>query len=101
MPLLLSQTAGNDVAYRNAINVDENLFVNVSSPSSSKYVTVADLGSPQDAARRVLSQYLTEFMSTRIGVRREGDILSAGERTVDGKLYYDVKVGGGWSLWHR
>lgn len=30
------QTSGNDVFYRNPFNVEENVFVNVSSPSSSK-----------------------------------------------------------------
>ena len=50
------QTSGNDVQYRNPFNVEENLFVNVSSPSSSKYESVADLGSPMDAAKKLQSQ---------------------------------------------
>jgi len=33
---LRRQTSGNDVFYRNPYNVEENLFVNISSPSSSK-----------------------------------------------------------------
>ena len=56
-------------------NIDENLFVSLSSPSSSRYDSVADLGSPETAAARILDQYLTqEFMSTRIGIRREGKV---------------------------
>ncbi|CAD7695197.1 unnamed protein product [Ostreobium quekettii] len=90
---IILQTAGNDVAFRDPVNVDKNLFVNLSSPSSSKYAVVSDLGSPQDAAQRILQQYLAEFMSTRIGVQREGDIISAEQRTgPDGKLYYDVQI---------
>ncbi|GMH40666.1 hypothetical protein BSKO_08570 [Bryopsis sp. KO-2023] len=86
-------TAGNDVAYRDPVKIDENLFVNISSPSSSKYSSVADLGSPADAGDRILKQLLTEFMSTRIGIRREGEVVNTTERTgSDGKLYYDVQV---------
>lgn len=41
-------------------------------------------------------QYLEEFMSTRLGVRRTGEIVSARSRTgADGRLYYDVEVGRG------
>ena len=74
--------SGNDIFFRNSSNVDENMFVSISSPSSTKYKTVADLGTPDDAARKVLNQYLTEFMSTRLGVRRESSVVSATERTV-------------------
>lgn len=35
----LPQTSGNDVFYRNPFNLDENVFVNITSPSSSKYAT--------------------------------------------------------------
>ena len=35
------QTSGNDVFFRNPFNVEENLFVNISSPSSSKVATRA------------------------------------------------------------
>lgn len=69
------------------------MFVNISSPSSSKYKSVSDLGSPEEAGERIARQLLSEFMSTRIGVRREGDIVSAVERTgSDGQLYYDIQV---------
>jgi hypothetical protein len=44
------------VFYRNPFNVEENLFVNVSSPSSSKFQSVADLGSPEEAARKTQEQ---------------------------------------------
>ena len=55
-PKNFSQTSGNDVFYRNPFNLEENLFVDVSSPSSSKYEAVGDLGSPEDAAQRALAQ---------------------------------------------
>ena len=77
--------------YRAPISVDENLFVNTSSPSSSRYADVAALGTPQAAADATLAQYLTELMSTRLGVRREGRVVSAAARTApDGREYYDV-----------
>lgn len=103
-------TSGNDVFFRSPLDVDTNLFVDVSSPSSSKYETVADLGTPREAAEKTLKQYLTELMSTRIGVRRSGEVLSASARELtdeelsryDGgntsqgaetsRLYYDVVV---------
>ncbi|BDA41374.1 PsbP domain-containing protein 1, chloroplastic [Coccomyxa sp. Obi] len=86
-------TSGNDIFYRNPRNVNENLFVDVSSPSSSNYSTVEDLGPPEEAAKRTLDQYLEELMSTRIGVRRTGEILSADKRIgPDGKEYYDIQV---------
>jgi hypothetical protein len=50
------QTSGNDVFYRNPRNIEENLFVDVSSPSSSKFSSVEDLGSPQEAAEQTLNQ---------------------------------------------
>lgn len=73
-------TSGNDVFYKNPRVADENVFVAISSPSSSKYKTVADLGTPADAAKRLEAQFLTEYMSTRIGVRREVNVLSAESR---------------------
>lgn len=88
------QTSGNDVFYRNPFNVNENLFVDVSSPSSSRYASVTSLGPPEAAAQRTLQQFLEELMSTRLGVRREGEVVSAVARTADdGKQYYDVQVG--------
>jgi hypothetical protein len=75
---VLVTSSGNDVFYRNPFNIDENLFVDLSSPSSSRYETVADLGTPDEAAARILNKYLEqEFMSTRIGIRREGKVSSS------------------------
>jgi hypothetical protein len=88
-----TQTSGNDAFYRSPRDVDENLFVNVSSPSSSRYASVADLGSPDDAARALLKTYTGELMSTRLGVRREGSVVGAAQRTgPDGRLYYDITL---------
>jgi hypothetical protein len=86
-------TSGNDVFYRNPFSIEENLFVDVSSPSSSKYSDVQDLGTPEDAARATLDQYLDEFMSTRIGVRRDAKVISSAARTAaDGRNYYDIQT---------
>lgn len=64
----LVTTSGNDVFLRNPFNIDENCFVDISSPSSSRYASVEDLGTPAQAAQALLDQYLNkEFMSTRIG----------------------------------
>ncbi|KAL3620680.1 PsbP domain-containing protein 1, chloroplastic [Castilleja foliolosa] len=85
--------AGADIFFRDPYVLDENIMVDISSPSSSKYKSVEDLGSPQDAGEKVLRQYLTEFMSTRLGVRREASILSTSSKVAsDGKLYYEVEV---------
>lgn len=85
--------AGADIFFRDPYVLDENLSVELSSPSSSKYKSVEDLGPPEEAAKKVLKQYLTEFMSTRLGVRRESNILSTSSKTAeDGKLYYQVEV---------
>jgi PsbP len=79
-------TSGNDVFYRNPRVADENVFVAISSPSSSKFKSVADLGSPNDAAKRLEEQFLTEFMSTRLGVKREVNVLSANSRQGDSSI---------------
>ncbi|CAM6041758.1 unnamed protein product [Sphagnum compactum] len=85
--------AGADVFFRDPVNLDENVLVEISSPSSSKFKGVQDLGSPEQAGKKVLRQYLTEFMSTRLGVRRESNIVATGSRLGDdGRLYYDVEV---------
>ena len=42
LPPRSPQTSGNDCFYRNPRNVEETLFVDVSSPSSSKYQSVAN-----------------------------------------------------------
>lgn len=85
--------AGADVFFRDPVHLDESVSVEISSPSSSRFKEVKDLGSPDQAAQRVLKQYLTEFMSTRIGVRRESNIVSASSKVADdGKEYYEVQV---------
>ena len=39
------------------------------------------------------TQYLEELMSTRLGVQRKGEVLSADKRTApDGKEYYDIQA---------
>lgn len=87
------QSSGNEVFYRNPFNVNENLFVNISSPSSSKYSSVDDLKSPGKAAERTRQQYLRELLSTRIGVKRTADVVSASDREAsDGRKYYDLEV---------
>jgi hypothetical protein len=59
----------------------------------SRYKSVEDLGSPSDAANKLLDRYLNkEFMSTRIGIRRQGEVLAASSRDKDGRKYYDVEV---------
>jgi len=94
--------SGNDIFFRNPASVEENLFVGISSPSSTKFTSPTDLGTPEDAANKVLKQYLNEFMSTRIGVSRKSSILSAEQRvattagpdgvgTVD-TTFYDIKL---------
>lgn len=85
--------AGADIFFRDPYVLDENVSVELSSPSSSRYKSVEDLGPPEEAGKKVLKQYLTEFMSTRLGVRRESNILTTSSRVADdGKLYYLVEV---------
>ncbi|EYU44031.1 hypothetical protein ABFS82_02G089300 [Erythranthe guttata] len=85
--------AGADIFFRDPYVLDENVMVEISSPSSSYYKSVQDLGSPEEAGKKVLKQYLTEFMSTRLGVRRESSILTTSSKVAsDGKLYYVVEV---------
>ena len=72
--------SGNDVFFRNPASAEENMFVSISSPSSTKFDSPRDLGPPRVAAQKVLDQTLAEFMSTRIGVRREARVVAAAER---------------------
>jgi PsbP len=90
--LFALQTSGNDAFFRNPYNVEECLFVNITSPSSSSYDSVRSLGTPQQAAERLRQQYLSEFMSTRLGSRKKVDIISASSREANGRLYYDIEV---------
>lgn len=85
--------ANADIFFRDPFILDENLSLELSSPSSSFYKSIEDLGPPEVAGKNVLKQYLTEFMSTRLGVRREASILSTSSRIADdGKMYYQVEV---------
>ncbi|KNA14211.1 hypothetical protein SOVF_108980 [Spinacia oleracea] len=85
--------AGADIFFRDPFVLDENMSVNISSPSSSRYKSVEDLGPPEEAGKNVLKQYLTEFMSTRLGVRREANVVSTSSRVADdGRLYYQIEV---------
>ena len=82
--------------------MNENLFVSISSPSSSKYESVDDLKSPEKAAERTKKQYLRELLSTRLGVKRTTDIISAGERIgPDGRKYYDLEVCSQFLLYYK
>ena len=64
-----------------------------SSPSSTKFGSVLELGSPEAAGAALVAQYLVEFTSTRLGVRREASLLSSAPRTAaDGKEYLDVEI---------
>ncbi len=87
-------SSGNDCFLRNPRNIEENCFVDITSPSSSAFYNVADLGTPEQTARKTLDQYLNkEFMSTRLGVRREGQVLYAESREgPDGRTYYDIGI---------
>jgi hypothetical protein len=87
-------SSGNDIFLRNPFNIDECLFVDISSPSSSRYKSVEDLGTPEAAAAKLLDRYLNqEFMSTRLGVKREGQVMGASSRAgADGRLYYDLDI---------
>ncbi|XP_002988595.2 psbP domain-containing protein 1, chloroplastic [Selaginella moellendorffii] len=85
--------AGADCFFRSPVNLDESVTVDVSSPSSSRYQSIEELGLPQDAAQGLLKQLSTEFMSTRLGVRREINVLSSRSRVDgDGRLLYEVEV---------
>ena len=74
-------SSGNEVFKRNPRVADENAFVTISSPTSSRYAQVADLGTPDDASELLQKQFLKEYMSTRLGVRREVQPIFARSRT--------------------
>ncbi|KAK9842948.1 hypothetical protein WJX74_004754 [Apatococcus lobatus] len=85
-------SSGNEVFLRNPYNVNENLYVTISSPSSSKYKE-SDLQSPDATAQVILKQFLKEYMSTRLGVRREADIVDAALLSGDDqKQYSQIQV---------
>ncbi len=63
--------AGNDCFFRNPTNIDENLFVDFSSPSSSKYRAVTDLGTPDMAAQEVCATHTHTQREARHGKRKQ------------------------------
>ena len=67
--------------------------MNLSSPSSSKYTSVRSIGTPDVVAEKARRQYLRDMMSTRLGVKRETNVVSASQRIgADGNEYYDLQV---------
>lgn len=63
------------------------------SPPSLGVQDISDLGTPEEAGQQLLKQFLTEFMSTRLGVRREPKLLRTNVRTtMDGDEYYEIEV---------
>merc|ERR1712224_192159 len=88
----LSRTSENAVFYRNPNNLNENLSVIVSSPSLSKLASVGDIGEPREVAETYIENYLREFTSTRIGVKKETQLISAYSRINSvGEEYYDLE----------
>lgn len=70
-------------------------MLHIVTATGGRYKTVEDLGSPSDAANKLLDRYLNkEFMSTRLGIRRQGEVVAASSREKDGRVYYDIEVGG-------
>ena len=57
-----------------------------------QFADVTALGSPEAAADRLLKQTLDEFMSTRLGSRKQAEIVSASRRDADGRAFYDIEV---------
>lgn len=74
--------SGQDCFFRSSYNLDENVSVEISSPSSSRFTSMRDLGDPKAAGDRLVGQLLGEFMSTRLGVRRETALVAAANRIV-------------------
>ena len=79
--------------YRNPRNVEENCFVAISSPSSNVYASVRDVGTPEETAEKILKQTLIELASTRLGIIRESEVVSAKEDLdKDGTAFYDITL---------
>lgn len=67
--------------------------VDIRSYHCSIFKDIHDLGTPEEAGKRIIRQYLTEFMSTRLGVQRIPSLISFDSVTSsDGKEYYYVEV---------
>jgi len=91
------RSAGADVFLRapaGSGGAEENLFVEASSPSSTVFASLDQLGSPEAAGAALVAQYLVEFTSTRLGVRREAELLGtpALRTGPDGVQYLDAEV---------
>jgi len=85
--------SGYDIFYRNPRNVEENCFVAISSPSSNVYKSVRDVGTPEETAEKILKQTLIELTSTRLGIIRESEVVSAKEDLdKDGTAFYDITL---------
>ena len=81
--------------FRAPLQGDRNVFVEASTPSSTvKFATVSDWApTPAAAADKLVAQYLGEFASTRLGVRREGSVVGAESRVgEDGVAYVDTTI---------
>eukprot|EP00667_Euglena_gracilis_P012974 EG_transcript_13343 len=86
--------AGDTILYRSPVNPELALFMNISSPTASRYTDLQSLGDPPAVAARLKEQLLLELMSTRLGVRRESEVVSAVARPgqFNDKTYYDVVI---------
>lgn len=89
-------TSGADMFYRNTLNVEQNMFVALSSKSFSKFKSLPeDFGTPQQCAEAYLQKYMGEFTSTRLGIQRNGRVVAAAQRTSasDGdRQFYDFLI---------
>ena len=75
-------TAGAELQYRNILNVEQNLFVTLSSKSFSKFASLGeDFGTPLECAETWRQKYLGEFVSTRLGIKRDARVVAASKRT--------------------
>ncbi|RCV43395.1 hypothetical protein SETIT_9G291000v2 [Setaria italica] len=88
--------AGADIFFRDPFVLDENMSVEIDIiPFVVKiHQRRGSRPSGEGCGEKVLKkQYLTEFRSTRLGVRRESNVLSVLSKVADdGKLYYEVEV---------
>jgi hypothetical protein len=86
--------AGDTTVFRAAANPEESLFVDISSPTASKYNELGDYGDLASATAQLKDQLQVELMSTRLGVQREAEVISAVERVgqYDGAKYYDIQI---------
>lgn len=92
-------SSGNDIFLRNPRNIDENLFVDMSSPSSSRYESVIDLGTPQEVGVgkcvRAGHGFLLSMGHESVGVEGVGE----GSLLLRGAWVWKARVGGKLGLW--